>query len=395
MSTEEKHEELKTWFARWFLNNKFVTSLLIILLCLLIIFTFQKVEFFFRPIAQFLGIVGLPLIISGLLYYLLNPIVDFMERKGINRVLTIAVLFVLIIGLIVWGVIIVVPKIQAQTHSFITNWPDYWQTIESKSADLLNMPILEKYGAPLEKALTELTDSVSKFTSSIAKFLSGNAFKGIGNIVGAVADIVVVVITVPFVLFYLLKDGKNLMPYTTKFLPIKMRQPTVSVLKDINEKLSSYVRGQVTVAFAVSIIFMLGLSIIGLEYSVTLGVLAGVLNLIPFLGSALAMIPIVILAMVNGPKMLIAVIIVFIIEQTLEGKVVSPLVLGNQLNIHPLTIIFVLLTAGKLFGLLGVVLGIPGYAAIKVVVSHAFIWYQEVSGLYEPDDVISLKKEDK
>lgn len=386
MASKLKIREKRTWFEKWFLNNQVVTALLIALLCLLIILTFTKVSHLFRPIAQFLGIVGLPIVISGLLFYILNPLVNLMEKYGIKRVWGITLLFVLIIGLIGWGLIILVPKLESQTMSFIKNWPNYWKIIESKISDVLSFPIFDKIGEPLEKALNELFASISNLTKSISK----NAFKGIGSLVGAVASIVVTVVTVPFILFYLLKDGKQLMPYATQFLPTKMRKPTIVVLKDINKQLSSYVRGQVTVAFAVAIIFIVGFSVIGLEYSVTLGILAGFLNLIPYIGSALATIPAVVLAMVSGPKMLIAVIIVFIIEQTLEGRFVSPLVLGSQLKIHPITIIFVLLTSGKLFDVLGVILGIPGYAALKVIVTHAFDWYKEVSGLYRDDTVKQL-----
>jgi len=95
------------------------------------------------------------------------------------------------------------------------------------------------------------------------------------------------------------------------------------------------------------------------------------------------MIPAIFLGIVGGPVLLLKVIIVFVIEQTLEGRFVSPLVLGSQLSIHPITILFVLLTSGKLFGLVGVILGIPVYAAAKVIITNVFQWYKQVSGLYE------------
>lgn len=143
--------------------------------------------------------------------------------------------------------------------------------------------------------------------------------------------------------------------------------------------------------------FMIGFKIVGLEYSVTLGIFAGFMNLIPYLGSFLAMIPAVLIALATSPKMLVAVLIVFALEQFIEGRFVSPLVLGSQLDIHPVTIIFVLLTAGKLFGVVGVILGVPGYAAIKVVVTHIFEWYKTYSGLYPEDEVsqeyVEMQKE--
>jgi len=116
-----------------------------------------------------------------------------------------------------------------------------------------------------------------------------------------------------------------------------------------------------------------------------LALLAGVLNLVPYLGSFLAIIPILIIALVSSPAMLVKVIIVFAIEQTLEGRLIQPLILGSKLKIHPVTIIVVLLTAGKLFGIPGVILGIPAYAVMKVIFEHLFKRYQTYSGLYEQD----------
>ncbi|MDN6113290.1 MAG: AI-2E family transporter, partial [Tetragenococcus halophilus] len=225
--------------------------------------------------------------------------------------------------------------------------------------------------------------------------ISKTTVQSIGNFFGAVASIFIAIVTMPVILFYLLKDGKKIAPYFVQFLPTKMRQPTLRVLKEMNQQVSSYIRGQLAVAFAVAILFMVGFSIIGLDYAITLGVIAGFLNLVPYIGSFLAMIPAIFLGIVGGPVLLVQVIIVFAIEQLIEGRLISPLVLGNQLAVHPVTILFVLLTAGKLFGFFGVVLGVPAYAAIKVVITNIFNWYKTVSGLYTEDEDQKQATEDK
>lgn len=379
---DKKTKQPSSWFWKWFLNNKVVTALLIVLLILLNIHLFTKVSYLFIPFWQFLAVVALPIILSGILYYLMNPVVDFLEKKGVKRLFSIIGLFVLVVGLIVWGVIVIQPKIQEQTMSFVNNFPSYVQVVEDTTNDLLSNPIfsqvqeqLAESGEKLLTSLTEIVQNVSKLT-----------FQNLGSFFGAVASVVIAVITMPFILFYLLKDGKELGPYVVNFLPTKMRQPTLRVLKEVNDQVSSYIRGQLTVAFAVAIIFMIGYSIIGLDYAVTLGIVAGVLNLIPYLGSFLAMIPAIFLGIVGGPVLLVKVLVVFVIEQTIEGRLISPLVLGSQLNIHPVTILLVLLTSGKMFGLVGVVLGIPAYAAIKVIISNIFVWYKRISKLYEKDE---------
>lgn len=375
----DKQSRTSSWFWKWFLNNQAVTSLLIVLLVLLILLVFTKVAYLFEPLWQFLAIVGLPIILAGILYYLMNPAVDYFEKKGIKRIYSIFGLFILVVGLLVWGGVVIVPKIQEQTLSFVDHFPGYLNTINDKINEIFANPMFEQvqsqFEVSSEKFMTDLT--------SIIQNISKSTIQNIGNFFGAIATVLVAVITMPFILFYLLKDGRSLAPYFVRFLPTKVRKPTLKVLKEMNAQVSSYIRGQLTVAFAVAIMFMIGFSIIGLDYAITLGITAGFLNLIPYLGSFLAMIPAVFLGLVGGPVLLVKVLVVFVIEQTIEGRVISPLVLGNELSIHPVTILLVLLTSGKLFGLVGVILGIPMYAAVKVIITHLFEWYQNVSTLYE------------
>ncbi|MCI1136907.1 AI-2E family transporter [Enterococcus gallinarum] len=386
---KETEKRPLSWFWKWFLNNQAVTSLLVVLLVLLILFMFTKVSYLFEPIWQFLAIVGLPIILAGILYYLMNPAVDYLERKGIKRIYSIFGLFILVIGLIVWGVVVIVPKIQEQSMSFVENLPGYLDIIENKVNEILSDPIFSQVQDQLEASNEKLIASMT----DIIQNLSRSTIQNIGSFFEAVATVVLAVITMPFILFYLLKDGRQLAPYFVKFLPTKMRKPSLTVLKEMNDQVSSYIRGQLTVAFAVAIMFMVGFSLIGLDYAITLGIAAGFLNLIPYLGSFLAMVPAVFLGIVGGPVLLVKVLVVFVIEQTIEGRLISPLVLGNELSIHPVTILLVLLTSGKLFGLVGVILGIPVYAAAKVIITHIFEWYTTVSSLYEEETESDVQQE--
>lgn len=391
MEEHEPKEKRFSWFWRWFLNNQVVTTLLIILLVLLILLVFTKVSYLFQPIWQFFSVVGLPIIMAGILYYLMNPVVDFLEEKNVSRMFSIIGLFVLVTALIMWGTVVIIPKIQEQTISFATNFPRYIKTIDNKTQEVFSHPLFEQFRPQLEEASDRIINSLG----DIIKNVSSLTVKGLGSFVGAVATIVLAVITMPFILFYLLKDGKKLAPHVANFLPVKLRKPTLKVLGEVNSQVSSYIRGQLTVAFAVALMFITGFSIIGLDYAVTLGITAGFLNLIPYLGSFLAMIPAVFLGLVAGPVLLVKVLIVFVIEQTIEGRVVSPLVLGSQLDIHPVTILLVLLTSGKLFGIVGVILGIPVYAAAKVIITHLFEWYKDVSNLYHEEELAEKIKIDK
>ncbi|HEM6412926.1 TPA: AI-2E family transporter [Streptococcus suis] len=380
---EDKHQKFSlTWFFRLFLNSQAVTFLLVTLLTFLTIFIFSKISFLFRPIGSFLEIVLLPMILTGLLYYLLNPMVDWMEKHKISRTVGISILFVLISLLIIWGLAVAIPSIQEQVTSFAQNLPANIQKIEGQVTSLLQDQRFEQF----RPTALELLNKVNDQAVAYAQKFSTSAVNWASNLISTASQIIVAVLIMPFILFYLLRDGQYLNKHITQYLPTKWREPIGTVLSDVNGQLSNYVRGQVTVAIIVALMFSVMFSIIGLSYPITLGVMAGFLNLIPYLGSFLAMIPAVILGLIAGPIMLIKVLVVFMIEQTIEGRFVTPLIIGSSLSIHPITILFVLLTAGQMYGVLGVLLGIPIYASIKVLVKAVFEWYKAHSSLYEDEE---------
>ena len=379
MEQKEKHFTL-SWFFKWFLDNKAVTVFLVALLLGLNIFILSKISFLFIPVIDFLSVVMLPVILSGLLFYLLNPLVDLMEKYKINRVLAISIIFVIIAVLLIIGLAVAIPNLQRQVVIFAQNVPSYLEDADKVIDDLVTKRLPDDFRPQLEQVLANFSTQATAWASNI----SSKAVNWVSALISGTSQVIVALIIMPFMLFYLLRDGKGLRDYITQFLPNKLREPVGKVLSDVNQQLANYVRGQITVAVIVAIMFIIFFKIIGLRYAVALGVTAGVLNLVPYLGSFLAMLPALVLGLIAGPVMLLKVIVVFIVEQTIEGRFVSPLILGSQLNIHPITILFVLLTSGSMFGIWGVLLGIPIYASAKVVISAIFDWYKEISGLYEP-----------
>ena len=381
MEHKEKDFSL-SWFFKWFLDNKAITVFLVTLLMGLNIFILSKISFIFSPVIEFLGVIMLPVILAGLLYYLLNPIVDWMEKHKINRLVAITIVFVLIAFLIIWGLAVAIPSLQHQVMAFVRNVPAYLKQADKFIDDVVTKHISADFKPQIEEYTSNLSSQITDWASNF----SSRAVNWAGNLISTTSQIVVAIIIMPFILFYLLRDGKNLKGYVTQFLPTKFRATFGQVMTDINSQLANYVRGQVTVAIIVALMFIVFFKFIGLRYGVTLGVIAGVLNLVPYLGSFLAMLPALAIGVIaGGPVMLAKVIVIFIIEQTIEGRFVSPLVLGSQLSIHPITILFVLLTSGTMFGIWGVFLGIPAYASAKVAIAAIFKWYQKVSGLYEAD----------
>ncbi|HFI0054526.1 TPA: AI-2E family transporter [Streptococcus suis] len=379
---DEQNQRFRmSWFFKWFVNNQAVTFFLVTLLVLLTVFVFTKVSFLLKPIGSFIEIILLPMLLTGLLYYLLNPIVDWLEKYKISRTVAISVLFVLIGLLLVWGLAVAIPSIQGQVVSFTQNLPSNIQKIEGQVTTLLENEQFAQFRPTALEILNKVNDQIVSY----AQKFSSSAVNWASSLISTASQIIVAILIMPFILFYLLRDGQHLNGHVTQYLPTKWRSSVSKVLTDVNSQLSNYVRGQVTVAIIVALMFSFMFSVIGLSYPITLGVMAGFLNLIPYLGSFLAMIPAVVLGLIAGPVMLVKVLIVFMVEQTIEGRFVTPLIIGSSLSIHPITILFVLLTAGQMYGVLGVLLGIPIYASIKVLVKAVFEWYKVYSGLYEKE----------
>ncbi|MCG0596263.1 transport protein [Lactiplantibacillus plantarum] len=372
--------------------QRLIRILVVILLVLTIFFMGKQVDWLLDSVRQFFSIVGLPIILAGVLYYLLNPLVDWLEKRfRVRRTWTIIGLFIVVVALLALGIIAIIPTIRDQTLSIINDWPNYWKNASTEVNRWLNDPQLSSIRDQLESWNTDLSKLVS---GRFSKCLTGTV-TSLTGVFSTVTTVIIGLITMPFILFYLLRDGHQLPKYMAKFVPTKARSGFLEVLTEINSQVSNYIRGQLTVAFFVAVMFAVGYSIIGLKFALTLGIAAGILNLIPYLGSFLAMVPSVVIALVTSPWMLVQVLIVFVIEQTIEGRFISPLVLGSSLAIHPITILVVLLAAGKIFGLMGVIFGIPGYAILKVLWTHLFDWYRRSSGLYEAEATPSTDQTNK
>lgn len=217
----------------------------------------------------------------------------------------------------------------------------------------------------------------------------------INSAVSVVTMTFMTLLTAPFVLFFMLKDGHQLRPAIAKFAPARFQASFSKLLGDINQAVAQYVRGQLIVAFWVAVMFGVGYSLIGQSYAILLAVIAGLCNLIPYFGTFIAMIPSLVLAIMNSPMMLVKVLIVFAIEQTLEGRVISPLVMGNKMKMHPVTTILILIGASAVAGLWGVIFAIPVYAVIKIIVQRVFNYYQRVSSFYQGPIVAEPERKPK
>lgn len=332
------------------------------------IFIYDKINFVFHPLFVIFSTVAPPLILAFIAFYLLNPIVSLLEKLRIKRIWGIIILILAIGGIITGIVLLTAPLIEAQIKDLVSSFPAYVAELGTVITNWLQNSFLGPY---YDEGYNWVVDNFGNLPSVVGEYLI-NAFEGVQSVASTVTNVVVTLVTFPIILFFLLKDGKRFKEYFLKLLPPVFRKDINQILHNMDTQVGSYIQGQIIVATCIGIMLYFGYLIIGLDYAITLAVIAAVTSVVPYLGPTIAITPALVIAIVHSPFMLVKMIIVWIVVQFLEGNFVSPNIMGHTMKVHPLTIIIVLLVAGNLFGIVGVILGIPGYAILKVLVQYLF-----------------------
>lgn len=380
----------KTWFWRWFLDNQLVSGLLILSLLLINLILFSQTSYLFNPLKDFISAIGVPVACGAVIYYLVKPIYDYLLNKKIPKGIAILLVMVGVIVIFIMIITSLVPIIQKQLLDLVSQLPYYYQIISEQVEKFMQTGFFETIQEQFNKINTDFIQSITERLNGILNF----TFSGIGSVVGIIGDIVITIMTMPVILYYLLKDGNKVIPFVTRMFPTRSQHKISVMLNEMNQQVSSYIRGQITVAICVGFTYIIGYTLIGLPYGVTIGMIAGLLTIIPYLGSIIGLTPALIIGFVTNPTLALHVFLVFVIEQLIESRVLQPLILGSSLKMHPVTILIILLAAGKMFGLVGLLIAVPVYAVVKVFITHFFAWYKEYSGLYYNDKVEEVQIEE-
>ena len=380
----------KTWFWRWFLDNQLVSGLLILSLLLINLILFSQTSYLFNPLKDFISAIGVPVACGAVIYYLVKPIYDYLLNKKVPKGIAILLVMVGVIVIFIMIITSLVPIIQKQLLDLVSQLPYYYQIISEQVENFMQTGLFETIQEQFNKINTDFIQSITERLNGILNF----TFSGIGSVVGIIGDIVITVMTMPVILYYLLKDGNKVIPFVTRMFPTRSQHKISVMLNEMNQQVSSYIRGQITVAICVGFTYIIGYTLIGLPYGVTIGMIAGLLTIIPYLGSIIGLTPALIIGFVTNPTLALHVFLVFVMEPLIESRVVQPLILGSSLKMHPVTILIILLAAGKMFGLVGLLIAVPVYAVVKVFITHFFAWYKEYSGLYYNDKVEEVQIEE-
>jgi predicted PurR-regulated permease PerM len=353
----------------WY-RKKFFKIATAIILILLIIHLMMQLSPIFDLIFSFIETILFPVLFAGVLYYILRPLCYFLEKKKIPRIVSILVIYFILILCFSFVIIFVWPYISEQITEFTSTPTEKIKQMENKTVDLMNLfnftsltheQLRQNLGYYFEKIVNLISSNLIFTLSSIAKITSYFFFT-------------------PFILFYLLKDDHKMFRSIMKKIPETYEARGKKLLNDIDYILSSYITSQLIVAAIVASLIFIGYMIIGLNYVVLLSLITFFFNLIPFGGPIISTIPAVLIALTQSPLMALKVLIVIMVVHLLDMNLISPRVVGPRLQIHPITIILLLIASLSIFGMIGLFLIIPLYAILKVIISDLYN-----SNLKEPE----------
>jgi predicted PurR-regulated permease PerM len=342
----------------------------------------------------FLKPVVIPLAVAGILAYLLDPVVTWLTRRRFSRLWAVIAVFVAAIVLMTSLVLWVAPAVHRQGDNFRQNLPAYSQSVQklvkstvASAKHLAELPILqpkqpgeeptEPFNAAIAEGVSKAIDWLQVESGKLVANAGTLVQKGIGGALGAIG-LMLSLVLVPIFLFFFLKEGPQITATWSNYLPLRaspLKSELVSLISEINNYLINFFRGQLLVSLIDGALIGIALLFVGLDFAVLIGLMVGVLGLIPYAGVLISWIPAVLIATAQfgdwGHPLLVTII--FIAVNQIDSLFIAPKIVGESVGLHPLTVIIsVLAWSIVLGGLLGALLAVPLTATLKVLLKRYF-----------------------
>lgn len=320
----------------------------------------------------------LPFVAGMAVAYFLDPLADRLERSGLSRLAATSVITFAFFLVVVLALIILVPIVEDQVLAFAHKVPGYIDTLNERLQPLLAEAKRRLSPRDIEK----LRSSAGEYAGTAASWALG-AVRSVLTGSLAVFNVLSLVFITPVVTFYLLRDWDKMIAKVDSWLPRDHAATIRTQMKEINRTLSGFIRGQATVCLCLGLIYGIGLSVVGLDLGLVIGMAAGLLSFIPYLGSITGFVAGMGVALAQGPDWHLPAMVagVFVVGQVAEGNFLTPKLVGDKVGLHPVWIMFALLAFAALFGFVGLLLAVPVAAVTGVLVRFALSRYL-TSALY-------------
>lgn len=347
-----------------FWNNRLFVYAVYTLLGLAILYMLILINPILVSIYRFLSAVLTPFIIAMIVSYLLNPVVNMLNWRKVPRTAAVLLIYAVFITSLTVILMNFIPIFMKQLHELNEHLPHVTMQAQNwfekfNRSDLLPESLREGLRESLRKieqtAIRSITEFISRIDSTI--------------------NVIFMALTIPFLAFYILKDIRLIEKTALAIVPSGRRKQVVKLFMDIDKALGNYIRGQLLVCVIVGILAYIGYSMIGLPYPLLFASVAAVFNIIPYIGPFFGALPALLMAATVSMKLVLFVILVNWIVQMVESNFISPQIVGKSLHLHPLMIIFALLSGGYIAGIIGLILAVPFVAVVKVILQHVLRYY--------------------
>ncbi|MBE9539721.1 MAG: AI-2E family transporter [Proteobacteria bacterium] len=329
---------------------------------------------FFGLLFYLLQPILLPFVLGALIAYLGDPLVDALERRQVNRTLGVVLVFILFFTLVIAGVLFMVPLILDQLDALIRKIPAAYQWLTQVLAPWLQ----ERLGLPegtlpqmdWSSQLADNWQSLGKMMAQTGKKLTGS---GAAILMGLAS-----LALVPVVAFYLMRDWDILMDKMLRMMPMAWQERTSSIVGEADEVVGAFMRGQFIVMCALGVIYGTGLWMIGVQLALLLGLIAGLASLVPYLGFIVGVVSSLVAAyfQFHDWSVLLWVVVVFGVGQAVESMLLTPILVGDRIGLHPVAVIFALMAGSQIAGFIGIVVALPVAAVITVFARHGMDYYR-------------------
>ncbi|MDR0899636.1 MAG: AI-2E family transporter [Lactobacillaceae bacterium] len=337
----------------------------------LLILLLANLDFIFKPIGIFLQVIFLPIVVAGFFFFLLKPVVNFLEDKwNVKHTLAVVIVFIGFLAIVAGAITFLIPQLVSQISNMISQIPATARDLEGFVRDLLNSKWVQRLNLNYSAAQFQ-----KEFTSTISGSLTG-ILANVTNALSVVTSVAVNLITIPVVTFYFLLDGDKFVPFINRVFFPSFKDEVNQLTSKMNHVISRYIGGQFIEAVFVGTMVTISYTFIHQPFALLLGIFAGLANFVTYIGPIIGLIPALIVAITVSPRQVVAVVVIVTIISQIDGNLLYPNIIGKNLRIHPLTILVLLLTMGSIFGIAGVILAVPVYAVLRTVVLFLFDLYK-------------------
>ena len=322
----------------------------------------------------------LPFLAGIVLAYFLDPVADRLERIGLSRVMATVVILFAFVVVVVLGFVILVPLLATQMSDFAGKLPDYLTRLQSLITSFDPQWLEQRFGVDANN----LREGLNSLVSSGFGLLT-TVFQSLWSSGVALVSVASLLVVTPVVAFYMLLDWDRMVAVVDSWVPRDHVHTVRQIATDINHATAGFVRGQGTLCLILGAMYAVGLTLTGLNFGILIGLFAGLISFIPYVGSLTGLVLALGVAFVQfWPDwiMIVAVACVFFVGQFIEGNILSPKLVGKSVGLHPVWLMFALFAFGALFGFAGLLIAVPAAAAIAVLVRFAIARYLE-SPLYK------------